>query len=117
MPQTPNVLALLKSIEKFAKDVPIDPESKRYEHWREDQKEILKACQKVLEVWIALKGTDVPLIQLPCGKILTRQAVLYGVPCTVRVNIKQPLSGHVTIDKVPLTKAIMDQLKAAPRKD
>ncbi len=115
MARTPNIPALLKTIEKFTSDVPIDPKSKRYKDWQKNQKEALTACHKVLGVWSDLHDTVIPVIKLPCGKVLSRQAMYYTLPCRT-LPIKQPLSAVLTVDKVRVTDAILDQIKPAPKK-
>jgi hypothetical protein len=117
MARTPNIPALLKTIERFTRDVPIDPTSKKYKEWRKNQKEALTACQKVLGVWSDLHDTILPVIKLPCsGRVLIRQPVLYALPCRTTLLTRQPLSEVITIDKVRLTEAILDQVKPGPKK-
>ncbi len=115
MAKTPNIPALLKTIEKFTRDVPIDPKSNRYKDWQKNKKEALTACQKVLGVWSDLHDTVIPVIKLPCGKVLSRQAMYYTAPC-ITVPIRQPFSRILTIDTARVTDAILDQVKPAPKK-
>ena len=81
MAREPNIYSLLGIVERFVRDVPINPGAANYKKWRTNRTEIKRTLRKIQDYLAKLDRIEPTDIITPCRRIPMKSVFDWLTPC------------------------------------